>query len=516
MNNVVFVVAMRFIQALCLLGILIGLAQVVPLATALQAEGPIHWPTICWKILAITGPIVPSSLFIFGIQSLLRHAKQLQVNAAEPWLANPEWAAKHMRLSNRGVIIAGVIATVCLVTVGLPFAIATEKRPFQIFLAVVVLFMLLLARMFWINRKWNRSELRMANVPGVIGGPFSGAVILQQTFPPETAFEVCLKCEHTHSPRSTSSKKSGQTTTTTVWSSTLYLNKTLDGEVGKTQLPFSFAIPFDCQATTSMVEGGRDNYAWKLFVNIKEDVKCSGSTFIVPVYKTPDSSPNFQIDDALIAPYLEEVSVAAVLQRLGMSRTKLADGSESITFSTWDSTVFTVLAVITPFFIAGVMACFWFIKSFPSAAFAALFPGIFVAIFVYAMIEMLFWRGKIDVKGDMLYFESGIAGFRTSGNAPRDLRTKVECCMDYRKQNGEWWCLRIQAPPMISFLDGDAMTSRFVEQGDKRRKSKEFTILPPVKVVRQLNGRIEAEAVQVWLAEQFGVSAEKPKLTVSS
>lgn len=490
-------ILLRFIQAAFLVGIFAGLANIPELVETLRAEGPINWPTVCWKIISITGPVCPCLVMIFVIQGIINYSKRETANPDKPWLADPQWAAKHIRLSNRTTVVTLLTIAFCYVSIAIPLAIATEKRPIQIFVAVVGVFFLLFCRVFWANRKWNRSELIMANCPGIIGGPFSGAAILHQTFPEGTSFECCLKCEHTERSTTDQGTESSQRTST-VWSSTIYINKSLASDPTKTQIPFTFAIPYDSPETSTLAKNSPDTYVWKLNINEKDNHRAMGASFIVPIFKTNESRRDFQIDDDLIAPFLEEVHVPAVLERLKMRQVTNENCEDEFSFRVWDTTVFGSILAFIPVMIGGIMAAFWFIPRWPIAAFVSLFPAIFLAIFTYVIIEMLFWKSVLVIEPDRIRFESGIAGFRRRGTTARGTDTIIECKVDYRKQNGEWWCLLLlPTPPSGEDSEGDRIQAAM-----------------PVKILKQLNGRAEAEAVQAWLAQQLGVTATKTELTV--
>lgn len=491
-------ILLRFIQAAFLLGIYAGFANIPELVETLRAEGPIDWPTVCWKIVAISGPICPCVIMVLVIQGIVKYSKREIANPDQPWLADPEWAAKHIRLNNRSTLFALLAIALCYVSIAIPLAVATEKRPIQIFVAVLGVFFLLFCRVFWVNRKWNRSELLMANCPGVIGGPFSGAAILHQTFPAGTSFECCLKCELTERTTTSQGSESSQRSST-VWSSTIYINKSLDNAPSKTQIPFAFAIPFDCHETSTLAKNTSDTYVWKLNINQKDSVRSMGASFVVPIFRTSESRSDFQIDDDLIAPFLEEVHLPTVLKRLRMSQVTNEHCEDEFGFRVWETTVFVTLLVLIPVMIGGIFAAFWFIPRWPVAAFVALFPAIFLAVFGYVIIEMLFWKSILVIEPDQIRFESGLAGFRRRGTTARGPSTIIECKVDYRKQNGEWWCLLLI--PATTSRDDFAGAS--------------FSTGTPIKIVKQLNGRAEAEAVQAWLAQQLGVTASKTELTVN-
>src|SRR5262249_58827333 len=95
------------------------------------------------------------------------------------------WAERRIRLSNR-TPVAICLAALCvfafvIVPVGLWMKSKMPDAPIYIGLGVLGLFLLALLRMTWLNRRWGRSELEMLTLPGVIGGPLRGTVILSES-----------------------------------------------------------------------------------------------------------------------------------------------------------------------------------------------------------------------------------------------------------------------------------------------------------------------------------------------
>ncbi|MBL8819732.1 MAG: hypothetical protein JNL58_27150 [Planctomyces sp.] len=506
MKSLVARIALRFIQLILLLVIVSGLSNVRPLVEVFQENGPVNWTNVCRKIVAVSGPVFPSVVVLAGLQALIRYLTTVKVNPSQPWLSNPEWAAKHIRLNNRGITITILIFAAGYLTVFVPLAVLSETRPLQIIIGVIGLVLLLMGRVFWMNRKWNTAELRMAQVPGVIGGPFTGVVTLQQDFPSGTPFEVCLKCERTHRSRSSRSGSRSDSRTTTIWSSTLYIDKPLNSEPGKTNIPFSFAIPFDSRSTTSFLDGNSDVYCWMVVVNIKDTPNAGGSVFPVPIFRTEESREDYRLSDELIAPYLQEVDVDAVLARIGMRRSVSKSGHDQLEFFRRDFTALAALFVMTVLCAVGVYLSFKSISASGSAAFVALFPGLLAALFTYLMVDMLFWKASIELSPEELRFSTGIAGFRQHGRAPRGPLTKILCELDFHKQNGEWWCLKIEPPPAMEIFTDETVVTRFRTVHDA-----DDALFPikgiPLKIVKHLNGRNEAEAVQKWLAGETHCAA---------
>ncbi len=169
-------IALRAFQLCCLVVVLLGLANIHPLIAAFEewVKGTTSIRDLCWKILPVTGPLIPALSCIACSRLILKHLQLSSHNPSEPWMANPMWAAKHIRLNNSGVFWAVTLCFFCYVGIVLPLSIGISKTPFLVFCAIFGLILILITRVFWLNRKWNTSELRMASVPGVIGDLFLG------------------------------------------------------------------------------------------------------------------------------------------------------------------------------------------------------------------------------------------------------------------------------------------------------------------------------------------------------
>src|SRR5262249_41436384 len=137
---------------------------------------------------------------IVGLELLLRRGRVTQARALrfpeQPWLWKPMWAERRIRLSNRtpvAICLAALgIFGFVIVPVGLWMKSRMPDTPIYIGLGVLGLFLLALMRMTWLNRRWGRSELEILTLPGVIGGPFRGTVILSESLPEGTALRVTL------------------------------------------------------------------------------------------------------------------------------------------------------------------------------------------------------------------------------------------------------------------------------------------------------------------------------------
>ncbi len=239
-------VLMRFVQAIGLLAILIGCQQFPTLFTFVtECVKNQNWPLgqLGFRILAVTGPCAIGAMFIVLPQLLLKHdaifQQRLREFANEPWLVNPMWARRHILIDSRPIRWFFIIAAILYLLVLVPLAIGTEKTPFYVIIGLIGVFLVLLARVFWLNRKWSRAELKLTTLPGIIGGPLNATVILRETFPPDTIFDISLRCEQTEVIRR---GKNSESKVNVLWSSMLQIDKPLKGTL-PTRPPSPSALP---------------------------------------------------------------------------------------------------------------------------------------------------------------------------------------------------------------------------------------------------------------------------------
>jgi hypothetical protein len=482
--------AMRAFQLFCLLFVLVGLANINPLITAIEAtiQGAMSIPDMCWKILPVTGPLIPAIACLAGAQIILKHIKPSTHKPSEPWMANPMWAAKHIRLSNRGLFWAVAMCFLFYIGIAIPLSIGTKKTPFLVFCGIFGLILFLIARVFWLNRKWNTSELRMALVPGVVGGPFSGVAILQQTFPAGTAFDVCLKCQQTKTNRDTERPgRSTYSTTETVWSSTISIDKPLPPDASnRTLVPFSFAIPFDCEPTSPSFGSSTILTKWNLVVQQKGKVGFGGAVFTVPIFRTQESRRDFEFDEELIASYQQEVDLESVLSRLPLKQETLKEGGKRLSFAFWNSSTAIATSVMLLVCSAIIAAFFWFVPNIYRAVFAAIFPGVFLVAGFYTLLDMWLWKSSIEIDKQGIRCVSGWNGLRkTLILGPLEKPTFLSE-FDIRKENGEWYRVDIIVPS--------------VEPGGSDSR---------MTIVKRLDGREEANAVARWLRHETDSPASR-------
>ena len=147
--------------------------------------------------------------------------------------------------------------------------------------------------------RFGHCRVRMATVPGVIGGHFTGEVELADSLPADADVRLELLCEVTYYTPGRRSKDSGTTSISTEWSYKL-CTRPADRRYRNRQLgvPFDFTIPYktdllailhDETNDTRNTNGTSIKYQWYLRVTAKLPGADLDIKFHVPVFKTAAS-----------------------------------------------------------------------------------------------------------------------------------------------------------------------------------------------------------------------------------
>jgi hypothetical protein len=484
-------VIIRFTQLLALLPIGIGMSfaeSFVELLNGLAQGQPWDFAEFAKRLAAFSSPTGLGVALIVGLEMLLRkgratHARSLRF-PEQPWLWEPMWAERRVRLSNRtGVALClGALFVYGFVMVPTGLWMASQKAAAVVytFLGVFGLFILALMRMVWLNRRWGRSELEILTLPGVIGGPFRGVVILSESLPEGTPFRVTLNCIRHRTYRM---QPSGDTETVkdTIWQDQKILFAAPPADrPDAIAILCSFAIPFSCEPTTpdtitfSSTSGPqpdvRVSINWQLSVGMKDTLDPRQATFAVPVFRTEDSSPDYRDDAAVDAPYRESVDVDALLETLPLQREYSTTG-QRLRFSMFRTRDLVLMLVFTVAISVGVWAIFRYV-SMPISLFAGLIPVVLAVASYGALLQGLTWQADITITEKATTITAGYFWSRRRYEYPRGKWPTLECHEEMRRESGSTYCVRMV--PAVG---------------------------PPCDIVKRLDGKQNAVAVRDWLVK---------------
>jgi hypothetical protein len=455
-------VIIRFVQLLALAAVGLGTSQArsfFDLLNGLAQGQPWNFAEFAERFAAFSCPTGLGLSLIVGLELVLRtgrvaHARSLRF-PDQPWLWNRMWAERRIRLSNQTPVVICLVALgffgFVVVPLGLWLKSKMPDAPIYIGLSILGLFVLAIMRMMWLNRRWGRSELEILTLPGVIGGPFRGTVILSEALPEGTALRVTLNCMR---HRWVTMRPSGDThsDTDTIWQDQKVLVTALSmGRPDGVAIPCSFAIPYSCEPTSVDTIGfsksaGPDpdehvSFVWQLSVAMKDPTDLRQVTFDVPVFRTADSSPDYREDTTVDTPFLEPVDVDALLALLPIQREYSASGKR-LRISFMRPRDFLFMLLFTFAVTVGVWAIFRYV-SLPGSLFAGLIPVVLAIACFKTLVEALTWRTDIEITAEATTVTAGYVWSRRRIEMPRGKLPSLECEQEFRRQNGSTYCLRL-------------------------------------------------------------------------
>jgi hypothetical protein len=483
----------RFVQFIGLIAVLNGLASIKPLHATItdfvDGKQAFDAGALATKILPVTAPTLIGLLIIYGIQLALAFWSDLDKRVAahpnEPWMWRKEWAEQHIKPNLRAAVIGLAIAWLFYLVIAVPVAVmlGSQKNPGVVysFLGVLGLFLFAFTRMAWMGRTWARAELKLADNPGVLGGPISGVVILKESFPAETVFRVELTCEKT----TQGSGEDSHSTTSVIWQTQKLLDRTMDSlEPNTTALPFHFAIPMACTPTSeetvswkrmmASTKSARINYRWYVLVSRRDDELKASAKFEVPVFETANSSDDYREDESLVADFTYKPKPDEVLKKIGFAEETLPNGKR-LRFYLYRGDIFWALVVMLFVIVIGLTANFLWVRPWPVPFFIAFIPGALGLMMIYGIFEMLCWQATLTIEQDEIEIETGYIGFRRKFGYSRKSPPYTRTHKEFEPQNG---------PPMFSVQ---------FEGPD----SKQYNL------VRKIDGDQDAKAVRDWVKKQW-------------
>jgi hypothetical protein len=507
-----------FMRAAQLVGLSIaasGLRQLGPLVTGMgqAVNGELDAAELSQRLIAVTGRLLAGLLFIWLLEYFIRRERQLREgllkHSHDPWMINPAWSSGRIQLSNRRSVVGLAVASTVYLLLAVPLSISSPDRITRWLVVLAGLALCTVAQTCRSRRRWNRAELRLGTLPGVLGGPFTGVVVLQEGFPTDTVFEVTLKCVAGTKRTDSATYSMDSTEGKAVWSSAVKIDKTLTSDQpDRTAIPVSFAVPFDCLPTTIETPVGERTIRWKLSVDVKSPGRYGGCVFEVPVFKTAASNKTFRPDESSIARYYQQVDPAPALARRQTIRIQHVDGSQRWGFSTYESSALVFFLGMTAVSAAVLTASLHWLRPWPITVFVGVFSGLFTGIGLYHLFEILTWSATIVARPDELTATCGLPGWRRSVTMPRDKRTQLKCRLDFRRANGETWCIDLQPPPRVIEVVGGVEQERYATAEEIASDPDDLDIfeLRPLLIVKRLNGQQEADAVRKTLADDLGIA----------
>lgn len=332
----------------------------------------------------------------------------------EPWLWKQEWSTGRVRSSSKTLMYVAIGFALFWNLISAPvwFFLPGEVIDNKNYLAALaaifpvvgigLVLWALVAVLRW--RKYGESVFEMAEVPGVVGGKLAGVIHTTRKIVPEDGFRVVLSCIR---KRTSGSGKNRSTSESVVWQDERTMARELAGyEYGKSAIPVLFGIPHDQPETSH--EDSDKQIIWRLEASAEVPGIDYAASFDVPVFKTPDSRPDFKLDESLIADYVAAPNPDLDLARAGVVKTVSPAGAGTRYTFPMARHLGAVLG-LTMFFIiwTGAIALMIHLEA------PILFPIIFGLIDLlvgFAVLDLWFYRSVVDVFRHDVTVRGGLLG----------------------------------------------------------------------------------------------------------
>ena len=290
----------------------------------------LRWAMVAFQLLFVL--VFGGIGFGLVIGGLIGHHKGragLALTAAHPeapWMWKADWAAGQIVSSSKATMLVVSVFAILWNAISSPlwFVLPGEildKRNYVALLGLlfpaVGLFLAgwaIYCLLQW--RKFGQSVFRMASVPGVIGGQLAGVIQTSAKVRPEDGFHLLLRCVHRVA---TGSGKSRSTSETILWEDErIVMHELLEDQAEQSAIPVVFQIPYDCRPSDE--QNTDDQTIWRLRAAAAVPGIDYSATFDVPVFKTPQSDPNFVPDQGAMAEYVAPPAPERELRRRALSR----------------------------------------------------------------------------------------------------------------------------------------------------------------------------------------------------
>lgn len=344
-----------------------------------------------------------------------------QKHPDQPWMWREDWAEGGVRSSSKTIMLFAVFFAIMWNLISSPvfFLLPGEIRKENYLALIGLVFPVVGAGLaiwaFIAARRWvkyGESTFQMASVPGVVGGPLAGVIRTTVNLRPEHGFRQTLTCLR---QVTTGSGKNRSTREHVLWQTTRVIQQELAAtDSTQSAIPVQFHIPYQSEPTTP--SGATSPVLWRLEVEADAPGVDYHASFEVPVFRTADSSPDYQPDDSAISPYVREESIADVYRGCGIRRHETIRGIRI---------EFPLFRNLGTAFGATVFLTIWTgaIVLMIHLGAPLLFPiafGLFELLILWFALELWLWRSVMDVNLRGVTLRAGLVGLSSTQSFDND------------------------------------------------------------------------------------------------
>lgn len=373
-----------------------------------------------WGMLAFMGVFAGAfGLVGYGLMFVAVYGSRLvketdrleEARPEEPWMWDADWTDGRITAGSRGAMIGALVFTILwnLVSAPLIFLVPREVADGNLIALVGAIFPLIGLGLAWWAvyatlqwRKFGNSELEMYANPGVLGGLLQGRIHTNIRKRPDAPFHLALSCIRKETRGSGDDRR---TTERTLWQDTARVpaGALLSGPRG-VSVPVRFAIPYDAGPQTDTKAS--DPVEWRLEVAAALPGIDYGTHFSVPVFRTPDSDPELEVETTA-PPLSAAAEPPAELSALGIIRRPTPAGGVQYVFrrarAKGPAIALTGFTVVWCGFIALML----------TLDAPILFPivfGLFALLMLAGLLEMWLKQTRIEVAAGRLAFNGRYLG----------------------------------------------------------------------------------------------------------
>lgn len=367
-------------------------------------------------------------LIVGGVYGSRKAAREAALKAASPdapWLHKQAWRAGRVRSSTKAALVMSAVFAVFWNAVSSPMLFLAREKIFDrdnpAALLALVFPVVGVGLIVWALRnlarflKFGESIFEMRSVPGVVGGRLEGTILTRVNLRPDDGFHLVLSSIRRVR---TGRGKNRSTRETVLWQRSMVLEReSAPLELRRSVIPVSFRIPYECEPTD---ERDADNQVvWRLELKAELPGVDYYSQFEVPVFRTADSSADYEHDRGAEEQLVQNVDLATKLRQAGIVMELLPSGKRYV--FPMARRVGAALG-LTGFFVVwtGIVVALFYSDA------PRLFPwvfGAFDALILMGMLDVWFYRSWIDVRPGEIVFQGGVFGM---GSTRRFVKDQVD------------------------------------------------------------------------------------------
>lgn len=327
---------------------------------------------------------------VYGTRHVRREQKLQAAHPDEPWLHHEAWTSRVVRPDLGTKAVAAWIFALFWNGVSAPALVFLPREIMEKhnYLALLGLIFPLVGAGLLVyairatiqRRKFGASRLELETLPGIIGGPLRGTLVLAG----ETAWmqevHARLRCIHSRRVRR---GKGRSTEETTLWwySRTLQPPPATFGQA-EVRLPIAFQVPYDCRPSDN--SDPNDGIKWQLEVRAAVPGVDLALDFEVPVFRTSESDPSIGESEERLAAEAAAIQDDEPPEGTNIRVIPAAGGETRLVIACWPG--MRVFGLLLFFVLLFTGSCVFFMYRLSEGDwFFALF------LLVFGLIALLLW-----------------------------------------------------------------------------------------------------------------------------